>query len=79
MPGKDRPLGRCGSGAPLQEGWPRKVQVGESSVGMFDSIRNMKFTGIAPAAEREGAELIELGSEKTPTRTVPAPKGKVLR
>jgi uncharacterized protein (DUF362 family) len=57
----------------------RKVHVGESSGGMFDSIRNMKITGIAPAAEREGAELIDLGSDKTPTRTVPVPKGKVLR
>ncbi len=56
-----------------------KVQVGESSGGMFDSVRNMKITGIAAAAKREGAELIDLGSDKTPLRTVSVPKGKVLR
>ncbi len=62
-----------------KEAGARKVQVGESSGGMFDSLKNMKITGIAAAAEREGAELIDLGSDKTPLRTVAIPNGKVLR
>ena len=30
----------------------------------------MKVTGMAAVAEREGAELVDLGSDDTPNRTV---------
>jgi uncharacterized protein (DUF362 family) len=62
-----------------KEAGAARVIVGESSGGMFSSIANMKITGIAAAAEREGAELIDLGSENTPNRMVALPRGKVLR
>ncbi len=38
----------------------------------------MRIMGIAAAAEREGVELIDLGSDRTPNRTVPVPNGRVL-
>lgn len=56
-----------------------RVIVAESSGGMFPSVRNMKITGIAAAAEREGAELVDLGSDDTPNRTVDVPRGKILK
>ncbi len=62
-----------------REAGARKVTVGESSGGLFSSTRNMKITGIAAAAEREGAEIVDLGSDKTPNRYVAIPHGKVLR
>jgi uncharacterized protein (DUF362 family) len=61
-----------------KEAGASRIQVGESSGGMFSSLSNMKITGIAPAAKREGAELIDLGSDKTPNRYVQVPKGRVL-
>jgi hypothetical protein len=45
-----------------REAGAAKVQVGESSGGMFNSVQNMRITGIGPAAEREGAELVDLGN-----------------
>jgi uncharacterized protein (DUF362 family) len=48
-----------------------RVTVGESSGGFFDSLECMRITGMAAVAEREGAELIDLGSNSTPTRIVP--------
>lgn len=62
-----------------KEAGAARVMVGESSGGMFPSVRNMRITGIGPAAEREGAELLDLGSDQTPTRMVPVPRGRVLK
>ncbi len=55
------------------------VQVAESSGGTFSSIECMEITGVAAVAEREGAELIDLGSDDTPNRTVPIPDGRVIQ
>jgi uncharacterized protein (DUF362 family) len=54
-----------------------RVQVAESSGGFFNSIDCMKITGMAAIAEREGAELIDLG--RCPTRDTPIPGGKVIQ
>src|SRR5689334_5727830 len=54
-----------------------RVQVAESSGGFFDSIKCMEITGVAAMAEKEGAELINLGT--APTRQVEIPKGRLLR
>jgi uncharacterized protein (DUF362 family) len=54
-----------------------RVQVAESSGGFFKSIDCMKITGMAAIAEREGAELIDLG--RCPTRQVRIPDGKVIQ
>src|SRR3954466_14119936 len=48
----------------------RRVQVGESSGGFFSSLDCMKVTGMAALAEKEGAELIDLGSDAVPNRVV---------
>src|ERR1043165_80275 len=39
------------------------VVVAESSGGFFSSLDCMRITGMAAIAEREGAELIDLGSD----------------
>src|SRR5438477_1865094 len=57
----------------------RRVQVAESSGGYFSSLDCMRITGMSALAEREGAELIDLGSDKTPNRLVPIPGGTVLK
>ncbi|HWE93837.1 MAG TPA: DUF362 domain-containing protein [Tepidisphaeraceae bacterium] len=54
-----------------------KVQVAESSGGFFNSILCMKITGMAAMAEREGAELVDLG--RCPTRRVEIPGGLVVK
>src|SRR5437762_5032576 len=54
-----------------------KVQVAESSGGFFSSLQCMAITGMAAIAEREGAELIDLGSDKVPNAVVTA-RGAVL-
>jgi uncharacterized protein (DUF362 family) len=56
-----------------------KVQVAESSGGFFSSLECMHITGMAAVAEREGAELIDLGSDSVPNRMVEAPLGKVIQ
>jgi uncharacterized protein (DUF362 family) len=56
-----------------------KVQVGESSGGFFSSRECMRITGIAAIAEREGAELIDLGSDDVPNRQVAIPHGRVIQ
>ena len=61
-----------------REAGAERVQVGESSGGTFSSIECMEITGVAAVAEREGAELIDLGSDDTPNRTVPIPDGRVI-
>src|SRR5438105_6600648 len=56
-----------------------RVQIGESSGGFFSSIDCMRITGVAAIAEREGAELIDLGSDDTPNRLVDILNGEVIR
>ncbi|MCL4401140.1 MAG: DUF362 domain-containing protein, partial [Acidobacteria bacterium] len=56
-----------------------KVQVAESSGGFFSSLECMRITGIAAVAEKEGAELIDLGSDSVPNRMVPIPDGGVIK
>lgn len=56
-----------------------RVQVAESSGGYFSSLECMQITGMAAMAEQEGAEVIDLGSDDTPNRTVPIPGGRVLQ
>jgi uncharacterized protein (DUF362 family) len=60
-----------------REAGAAQVQVAESSGGFFNSIDCMKITGMAAIAEKEGAELIDLGTVKT--REVEIPNGEVLR
>jgi uncharacterized protein (DUF362 family) len=61
-----------------KEAGAARVQVAESSGGFFSSLECMKVTGMAAIAEREGAELIDLGSNDTPNRTVQVPNGRFL-
>lgn len=56
-----------------------RVQVAESSGGYFSSLECMKVTGMAAVAEREGAELIDLGSDDTPNRIVQIPEGRFIK
>lgn len=56
-----------------------RVQVAESSGGFFSSLQCMRVTGIAAVAEKQGAELIDLGSDKVPNRMVAIPNGRVIR
>src|SRR5947209_7889353 len=55
-----------------------RIQVGESSGGSFSSLECMRITGMAAVAEREGAELIDLGSDDLPNRVVEIPLGKTM-
>lgn len=56
-----------------------RVLVAESSGGFFSSIDCMKITGMAAVAEKEGAELVDLGSDDVPNRIVPVPNGEVIQ
>lgn len=56
-----------------------KVHVAESSGGFFSSLECMSITGVAAIAEKEGAELIDLGSDATPNRTAAIPGGRVVQ
>ena len=62
-----------------KEAGAARIQVGESSGGTFSSIECMEITGVAAIAEREGAELIDLGSDDTPNRVIPIPNGRVIK
>jgi uncharacterized protein (DUF362 family) len=62
----------------VKEAGAARVQVGESSGGSFSSTECMKITGMAAIARREGAELIDLGSDKVPNREIPVPAGRVI-
>src|SRR5690606_14712130 len=53
-----------------KEAGAARVIVGESSGEFFSSLECMEITGIAAIAEREGAELVDLGSDETPHRDV---------
>jgi uncharacterized protein (DUF362 family) len=54
-----------------------KVRVAESSGGFFSSLDCMRITGMAAIAEREGAELVDLG--RCPTRDVVIANGRVIQ
>ena len=62
-----------------KEAGAKRVQVAESSGGFFSSLDCMRITGVAAVAEREGAELIDLGSDAVPNRTVKVPNGEVIQ
>jgi uncharacterized protein (DUF362 family) len=62
-----------------REAGAARVQVAESSGEFLSSIECMRVTGMAAVAEKHGAELIDLGSDEVPNRTVPIPNGQVLR
>jgi uncharacterized protein (DUF362 family) len=62
-----------------REAGAARVLIAESSGGFFSSLDCMRITGVAAVAEREGAELVDLGSSRVPNRTVPVPSGQVLR
>ncbi|HEX6125286.1 MAG TPA: DUF362 domain-containing protein [Pyrinomonadaceae bacterium] len=62
-----------------KEAGAAKVQVGESSGGFFSSLECMWITGMSAIAEREGAELIDLGSNEVANRTVEVPNGEVIK
>lgn len=53
-----------------KEAGASRVIVGESSGEFFSSIQCMEITGVAAVAEREGAEIVDLGSDETPNRDV---------
>src|SRR4051794_23276681 len=55
-----------------------RIQVAESSGGAFSSLECMRITGMAAVAEREGAELIDLGSDDLPNPIVEIPLGKII-
>lgn len=55
-----------------------RVIIGESSGEFFSTIECMKITGIAAVAEREGAEIVDLGSDDTPNRDRQLPNGEVV-
>src|SRR5207237_1924334 len=59
-----------------REAGAAKVQVGESSGDCFSTLDCMRVTGMAAIAEREGAELVDLGSDEVPNRRVPIPGGQ---
>jgi uncharacterized protein (DUF362 family) len=61
-----------------REAGAARVVVGESSGGFFSSIECMRITGVAAVAEREGAQIVDLGSDETTNRIVPVPNGEVI-
>src|SRR5687767_14025917 len=61
-----------------KEAGAARVQIAESSGGTFSSIECMQITGVGAVAEREEAELVDLGSDETPNRVVPIPDGRVI-
>lgn len=61
-----------------KEAGASRVIVGESSGGFFDSLESMRITGTAAVAEREGAELLNLGSDETPNRDVKLSSGETV-
>ena len=63
----------------VKEAGAAKVQVGESSGGFFSSLQCMSITGMAAMAEREGAEVIDLGSSDVSNRMVDVPLGEVIK
>lgn len=62
-----------------KEAGAKTVQIAESSGGFFSSLECMRVTGMAAIAEREGAELVDLGSDDVENRTVKIPQGLFLK
>jgi uncharacterized protein (DUF362 family) len=62
-----------------KEAGAKTVQIAESSGGFFSSLECMKVTGMAAIAEKEGAELIDLGSDDVENRNVKIPNGLFLK
>src|SRR5215204_4111116 len=62
-----------------KESGAKKVQIAESSGGFFSSLECMAITGMAAIAEREGAELVDLGSDDVENRVVKIPNGFFLK
>jgi uncharacterized protein (DUF362 family) len=62
-----------------KEAGAKRVQVAESSGGFFSSLQCMEITGMAAVAEKEGAELIDLGSDEVENRVVKIPGGLFLK
>jgi uncharacterized protein (DUF362 family) len=61
-----------------KEAGAARVQVAESSGGFFPSSECMAITGMTAVAEKEGAEVIDLGADSTPNRTVSIPLGRLM-
>ena len=61
-----------------KEAGAARVIVGESSGEFFSSIECMQITGVAAVAEREGAEIMDLGSDDTPNRNVLLSSGETV-
>jgi uncharacterized protein (DUF362 family) len=61
-----------------KEAGAARVIVGESSGEFFSSIQCMKITGVAAVAEREGAEIVDLGSDDTPSRDIQLASGEIV-
>lgn len=61
-----------------KESGANKVIVGESSGEFFSSIECMRITGVAAVAEREGAEIVDLGSDQTANRDVRLSNGEIV-
>lgn len=55
-----------------------EIQVAASPDGEYDAMECMRRTGMAAVAQREGAEILNLGREGIPTREVELPEGRVL-
>lgn len=56
-----------------------KVQVATSSSGFWDSLECMQVTGMAAAAASEGAEILDLGSDRVHNRELDLPEAKLMR
>jgi uncharacterized protein (DUF362 family) len=54
------------------------IQVAESGEGSFTALDFLRSAGTAAIAEREGADLIDLGSDRTANRVVELPEGRVV-
>lgn len=61
-----------------KEAGASRVIVGESSGEFFDSVQCMEITGMAAVAERESAEVVDLGSDDTPNRDVTLSSGETV-
>ena len=61
-----------------KEAGAARVIIGESSGEFFDSIQCMSITGVAAVAEKEGAEVVDLGSDSTLNRDVKLPSGAIV-
>lgn len=62
-----------------REAGAARVQIGESSAAFLPSVECMHAGGLGAIAERDGAKLVDLGSDSTPNVMVPIREGRVLR